>query len=1423
MTNDRFTNDQCPMTNDYFYQTGDLARWLPVAPPAGGDSGGVIEFLGRIDHQVKIRGFRIEPGEIEALLHKHPAVRNAFVTINEDNAGEKSLAAFVTLIPQTMGPDELEKSLRDYLSRHVPAYMVPADFILLDSLPLTTSGKVDRKKLVSLRIASRELGLKRGQANIDKSHEKPRSRIESILANTWAEVLGVPAESIGIYDSFMILGGDSIKAVQVAARLQRYHLTVAVGDILLYPQIANLAPYIKERRRIPSQLPVTGPVLPLPIMQKFLFDNKRHVFAGHHFNQSQVLFREAGFTAEIIRKVFEKLIAHHDALRMTARFAENDFTLSIQATDVPFDRLFHLEIIDLTSKKITGDKLLKFINSESNRIQAGLNLEQGPLVRLGLFKTYKGDYLLIVIHHLVIDGISWRILLEDFETAYRQIQDGQSPETLPLPLKTDSYLNWTKLVHNYAEDSSLLKQKNYWHNIQAEQVAPLPVDNPSDIFFYRDSAVCDMELPVKDTRQLLTNANRAYTTETNDLILAALTLALHAWTGKNVFKIDIEGHGRETGTLLLAVDNDTQEELDLSRTIGWFTTSYPIVLKSPELIENDEKSCLSPFIPFIQNVKETLRRIPDHGFGFGILEYLTPNGNGNPVTPLPGICFNYLGEITSPGIPTNKENKLFNILDIPQGSRLDPNYPRLYRLDLRARVMDGKFQMAVTYNRHEYQKKTILQFTRAFKNNLRQIIQHCTAQKQTIRTVSDFFAGSLLTPSVLQIINERFGLDQIEDIYPLTPMQEGMLYYWLQHHGHDGYLGQRSRAYFQQLEITLSGLIDPGILENAFKLLLKQHEILRSVLICDTPGQPLRATLKLLPKSWGTTRYDDIPLEDYKIWDRDTGFDLIHGPLVRLALFKTGDNTFTLIWSFHHILMDGWCIRMVLGDLLTIYSALSQGKTPDLPITQPYSFYLRWLARQNKYKDKARQYWSNYLAGLNTPTIIPPGKQENAEHSAEIYFQLDELLTHDLHQLANRCSVTLNTVLQCLWGLLLMECNHNTDIVFGSVVSGRPPEIRGVEHMIGLFINTQPVRVTVSAGMIFSALLARMQRDNVPAKKYEFFSLADIQALSPLKNKLISHIMVVENYPVSAAAPGSLSVLNIQAHEQSNYDFSLIVRPGKRIQFKVIYNPHAHDSQWINETFQRLISLARQVTSQPDAAIAELGILPLLKNDLQFSSSLPLTSSEPVVFDPPSTGWEKLVADAWAEILGIDISTIGRNHDFFALGGHSLKGMYLSAHIRQSSGIVLEPGDIFKNPTLKEIAQCLEHKQRASSIVIPPAEKRHFYPVTAAQKRMFLLHGMEGGTGTGYNIPMLFEMHGQLDIKRLETAFEKLCQRHETLRTSFHMLENGEIIQKIEPMPSATKPLFEKRGLDPQKLLVIFPFDLSKPPLFRAILFAVAE
>jgi amino acid adenylation domain-containing protein/non-ribosomal peptide synthase protein (TIGR01720 family) len=648
ITSERFVTNPFD-SNSRLYKTGDLARWL---------ENGEIEYLGRIDNQVKIRGFRIELEEIEKTLFKKEEIKDVVVVdlVNE-NTGDKFLCAYYVA--------EYEiKNLASYLASFLPVYMIPAHFVRIEKLPVSPNGKIDKKALPYPDLVENEEEL-----------VLPQSEIEEIILASWQQVLGI--KSIGIHTNFFSVGGDSIKAIQVASKLLQSGLKLEVRQLFDFPTIKELAPHIVRKNTSASQEEFTGEFVLSPIQQLFFEKN----FANtNHWNQSLMLDCRQKMNVQQLEVGFKKLIQHHDLLR-TSFMEGKAYVKSFSESE------FNIEVVE------TYD--FEEIKTKTNQVQASLNIQNGELIKVCLFRCNGNEHLHIVIHHLVIDGISWRILIEDLQTV---LNGGK------LPLKTNNFNDWSKAIAEYTSNQSFLeKEKTYWQQ-QNDAINVLEFDAENKMSHAEKVIV---SLGTELTLALTSEANMAYNTEINDLLLTALNRTFQNFRQNEKMSLMLEGHGRE------AIIPD----LDINRTVGWFTSMYPVNL-----------SFVNDLREHIIATKDYLHKIPQKGIGYGLLKYYQIQ----EYTSFPSVSFNYLGDLNA-----NGSNELFTFSTLDTGKNIANENDRLFLLDFNLMIKNGILTIELTYNKLHLSLEKAQELAQLYKNNLEEIIKHCLGKEQTEITVSD--------------------------------------------------------------------------------------------------------------------------------------------------------------------------------------------------------------------------------------------------------------------------------------------------------------------------------------------------------------------------------------------------------------------------------------------------------------------------------------------------------------------------------------------------------------------------------------------------------------------------------------------------------------------------------------------------------------
>ncbi|MBF0450080.1 MAG: amino acid adenylation domain-containing protein [Candidatus Magnetomorum sp.] len=660
LTKEKFIDN--PFSSDeILYKTGDSGQWLPD---------GNIEFLGRKDDQVKIRGHRIELGEIENRLQQHPLIKDALVLAIKTDRNTKELVSYL-ITPS----DIVIEELRSFLKETLPDFFIPAYFVQLEKFPLTVNGKIDKKNLPDPQTCSDLIS--------DNYYVPPQNEREEKLVRIWQNLFN--NDKIGIYDNFFALGGDSIRAIQLVSRLQQENLTLKARDIFQYPTIAQLSKKVIQSTQI-SQEHVTG-VVPVTAITGWFF--KEYCIDRHHFNHSQMFYAKEGFDEKALRAVFSKIHEHHDALRMTYKYSDNKLIQEIKGLDHPLD----FQKLDLRDSD-TPDENLRF---HTEQFQTSVDLENGPLMKVILFRLNDGDRLLMILHHLIVDGVSWRILLEDIISGYHQYLSKQS---IMLPLKTNSFKRWAEKIQLYSTSDVLFKEKKYWQKIESTPVKALPYDDETENELMKNTSVTSFTLSPSETYSLMTEASQIYRTGTEVILLTGLAYAMKQWHGDQKTLITLEAHGRR----------DIIADLDVSRTVGWFTSTYPVILESPDV---EDIFCQ------IETIKQLIESIPEKGIGYSILKYVTPEHYKNDLLfhIKPEINFNYLGQFDE------DNTALFQIADESPGHSVSKNAKIIHHLDFNAIIEKQSLHVYLMFNNKRYRKETIETILANFKYKLQAILK----------------------------------------------------------------------------------------------------------------------------------------------------------------------------------------------------------------------------------------------------------------------------------------------------------------------------------------------------------------------------------------------------------------------------------------------------------------------------------------------------------------------------------------------------------------------------------------------------------------------------------------------------------------------------------------------------------------------------
>ena len=1186
------TNNVAEDKAERLYRTGDLVR-------QGND--GLVEYVGRADYQVKIRGFRIELGEIEANLLAHQAVDEA-VVLAIDVAGNKSLVAYVasksTEVINDQNNDQnndlLISQLKINLKAKLPDYMVPALWIVLPSLPIGPNGKLDRKALPLPDIEQNK-----------QDYIAPASDHEKLLATIWADILSV--DKIGVNDNFFELGGDSILSIQVVSRARQVGLNFSPRDLFQHQNIkalAEIATQQGDNSVVAEQGLIEGNSELTPIQHWFF---SMPLPNRDHWNQALLLEPTQHLDEMLLEQVLQHLLQHHDALRLA--FSESEQWQAQHRTLGPQDTvILHTETVaDIAQCQ---DECMHLFDT----MQRSLTIHEGPLLRAVLVNEAASQgkenkqRLLLVIHHLAVDGVSWRIILEDLQHSYRQISRG---EKLQSPAKTSAFRDWTARLHDYASDETQREKLSWW---QQQLTLPEQLAIPDKL--HKESLPCDyangdnseshaktisLSLTSSRTQQLLQQAPTAYRTQVNDLLLTALTRTLCQWTKESSVLVQLEGHGRE----------ELFKDIDLTRTVGWFTSAYPLRLTPSAVFQEhtEHKSEVQGLADDIKVIKEQLRAVPDKGLSYGVLRYLADDNCQAAMAVLPQaeVTFNYLGQFDQ----SFGHDALFLPLSDSTGRSRDEQASLPNMLSIDSQVYNNELIVRWTYSSKRYDEATISALANDYLQQLENLIVHCIDEELLASTISRLTPSDFPLAKLTQTQLDELTVpaQDIADIYPLTPMQEGLLLHTLLEPG--------TGLYYMQDRYRIHSAIDPKRFVKAWQSVVARHETLRASFSWNAGETMLQVIHKpsLIEVDYLDWRNEDESQHEERLQallkqEREAGFDLLNSPPFHLRLICLGDEEYWFMMSNHHILIDAWCRSILMNDFFEIYTALSENRDAQLPVPPRYRDYIVWLQQQDA--AESRQWWQDNLQGVEQPTAIASDRPLLREHAGDskgmivgdCYSHLDENDSIRLQDLAQSHQLTANTFAQAAWSLVLRRLSGDREVLFGVTVAGRPIDKPEMQNTVGLFINSIPLRVptpSLDNDLSVQDWLQQVLAHNLELREHEYLSLVDIQQCSevPKGTPLFDSLFVFENAPVDTSVLDSARDFNASSDSgrtHTNFPLTAVCYPGDELGLHISYdqryfNKHSIDTMLAE--FKRLLLALIDNFHQPLAA------LPLLSDSEQ--------------------------------------------------------------------------------------------------------------------------------------------------------------------------------------------------------------------------------
>ncbi|MEU0880998.1 amino acid adenylation domain-containing protein [Lentzea sp. NPDC005914] len=1072
LTASRFVANPFAADGSRLYRTGDLARFA---------QDGSLDFLGRVDNQVKIRGMRLELEDVEVALAEHPGVRHTCVVVRQNSAGGNYLVGYV--VPSD--PSLTSDAVKQWATEHLVEYMVPAHVVVMSEFPLTPNGKLDRRALPEPVV---EAGPMTAAANDD----------EAVICAAVASVLRV--EQVGADQDFFELGGDSILAISLLSALRAEGVFVTATQIFVNRTPRALAAVASRdgASAVDHDDVPTGPVAGVPIVQ--WLGETTDAIDG--FVQSVVLNTPAELTADALTQILDAVVARHDILR--AKLVRG----SRWSFDIPAD----------------GHALWEESNAPLDEcVEAateGLNPDAGIMLRAVWRPAAR--QLVIVIHHVVIDGVSWRILFDDLALAWQQVSSGDPVELHPVGT---SFRRWTQLL----EQAGFEGDRAYYERTLPGVDQLLGRRELTDDDVVAGEQVRTVTVGSRATAALLGDVPALFHAKVNDVLLTGLAVALARWRRDNgqdqtFAHIELEGHGREGRFVPL--------DPDLSRTVGWFTTLFPVTV---DPVDIDDLSVA------LKRVKEDLARVPSNGVSYGALKYLSDERFD---ASRPQVLFNYLGRFS--GGTTGDWQLAENAGQL--GEKRDPamRLPRALEFNASAESgADGELELVtvVSWPRGVFTDEDTAKIGEYFVAALEGLAELTAGG----HSPSDFPLLPLTQADV-----DALDSPALREILPLTPLQEGLYF-------HSVFDDDSAHRYVEQQVLTLTGSVDARRLEEAaarvfdlFPNLAARFASLadgRVVSVLESGVRPVFTTVNGQGMS-------DEEISELAERDRVAGFDLAAGPLMRYTLIRTAPQKYVLVQTVHHIIADGWSVPPMLRALLAEYDAPG-----SVHVRGSYSDYVRWLIESDA--DESDRVWAHELEGLAGPSITVPDHVPS-ERFADMILDAPS----DVDERVRATGVSLSVAVHSAWAVTLGGILGRQDVVFGSTVSGRDAGVPGIDELVGLFINTIPVRAGWSGDTTARELLDAMREHQTAVLPHQHVSLTRIGKLANAGSLFDTLVVFDVATDVTSLRSDSFGIADVVNEGAPHYPLTLVVARGH--DGSVLFNL-VHDSAVIRPAGARRI------------------------------------------------------------------------------------------------------------------------------------------------------------------------------------------------------------------------------------------------------------
>lgn len=1108
--------------NEILYRTGDYAVLL---------EDGNFKYKGRIDSQVKIRGFRIEIGEVERAIMKHNDIDDCRVIDISDKYG-KYLCAYVT----SHNPIDIN-DLKKFLIDKLPNYMMPQYFIAIDEMPLNSSGKLDRKSLPMPDVTKEISSLN----NKDMIYE------EKVLADCFTKVLQV--SNINKNGNFFEYGGDSIKAIELLGMLRKAGYSLQINDIFNYPVINDMALKLKKIDNVDRKITEHCNFELSPIQQEF-FDNS--FVNENHWNQSILLKYKGKLNLDYLQDIYDKLIANYESLRLVFKKNEDKIYQQYESCDNIRYTVKKYEVNDI---KQSND--LKYCYELNN----SFILEKGPLFKFIVLSTSEYDYVFLCAHHLIIDFVSWKIVLSDFIDMYNSLESNKDYYFIHSGV---DFSKWINYLESKAKSEEVLGEIDYWKNLKIYNNL---IDDNEFKGTQRDAVKEKIKLDNILTNDLINKCN----SNINVLLLTALSESLNKWKQIKEISIEMEGHGRETNG----------DNIDIYNTIGWVTSRYPASI-----------TCINTNIKEkLNNTKSSIIDIPNKGINYGIINRYVEKIKNNKCD----IVFNYLGDINL--ISDDK----FNIEEIMYGKPFNEDSAREYIFGIDVYILNSELNFEIEYNKNRFSNNDIDQLLSYVKESMIEIIDFELNNKDKSLD-HDLMKKFNINNNDISIINERYS--NISEILPLNSMQRGILFHYV--------TTDSSTLYLEQIDLECNFIFDEKDVRNAFDMLEEKYKLLKSIIVYDDVSLPVQVIKEDNKTEININNISDNDIkiiDNFKNKDKNNKFILDKGPLFRMNIFNM-DNKSRIVCSFHHIIGDGWTFTQIINDFIKTYKSLQENKLVNISDKVSYKKYFNNINKIdiNEIKD----YWNSYLRNYDSCIEIPKFYYDDVESKSEQedVFTLDLDTYNNLLKYSKNNGFTLNALLQTAWGILLQKYNDTEDVIFGTVVSTRNIFESNIDNAIGLFINTIPLRVKVTENESINDLIRKVQDGIINGNSNSYLSLAEIS-----NDLVFNNITVFENYPIEDGLYSHVKLVDI--YEETNYPITVAFTKQETISVRILYKLTNYCARDIELIFSDFIKVINSIISTNTKLVNEITLVDdNMKNTLlyEFNCDRNITLSKDSVY-----------------------------------------------------------------------------------------------------------------------------------------------------------------------------------------------------------------